>query len=118
MVTGRPPIWLFTLLSALLGIGEAFFTPALTALTADIVPREHLSDANATVMQQRVAADALARTTAFSLTGTLALGSAAFTVIGPVAAVTGPDRLLGFAAAWGFLSSTAVIALPVIRSIT
>lgn len=47
LFTGRPPIWLFTLLSGLLGIGEAFFTPALTALTADIVPREHLSDANA-----------------------------------------------------------------------
>ena len=39
LFTGRPPIWLFTLLSALLGIGEAFFTPALTALTADIAGR-------------------------------------------------------------------------------
>jgi MFS family permease len=302
LFTGRPPIWLFTLLNGLLGTGEAFFTPALTALTADIAPREHLSDANAllgisqsaaqvigpslagvlvavaspafviaidagtygasllalytlkvparparrrsplrdladgwsqfsaqrwlwvitvqfalfnlftwapylllgpvladeylggarawgaimaanaagailagaalvgrrprrpltvavlgtlgypvpclllalhapayaiaagaavagagstvfgaffsTVMQQRVAADALARTSAFSMTGAFALGSAAFMVIGPVAAVTGPSRLLGFAAAWGILSSTVVIALPAVRSIT
>jgi hypothetical protein len=71
-----------------------------------------------TAMQQRVAPEALARTTAFSLTGAFALGSAAFTVIGPVAAVTGAGRLLGFAAAWSAVSSAVVLALLAIRSVT
>jgi MFS family permease len=71
-----------------------------------------------TTMQQRVAPEALARATAFSLTGAFALGSAAFAVIGPVAAVTGAARLLGFAAAWSAVSSTVVLALPAIRSVT
>jgi hypothetical protein len=39
-------------------------------------------------------------------------------VIGPVAAVTGTGRLLGFAAAWGVVSSAVVVALPAIRSVT
>jgi hypothetical protein len=72
----------------------------------------------ATAMQQRVAPEALARANAFSLTGSFALGSAGFTVVGPVAAIIGPARLLGFAAAWGFISSAVVLALPAIRSVT
>lgn len=47
LFTGRPHIWLFVLLAALLGTGEAFFSPALGALTVDLTPRERLSDANA-----------------------------------------------------------------------
>ncbi len=47
LLTSAPPIWLFVLLEGLLGTGEAFFTPALTALTPDIAPPARLSDANA-----------------------------------------------------------------------
>jgi hypothetical protein len=47
LLTSTPPIWLFVLLEGLLGTGEAFFTPSLTALTPDIAPPARLSDANA-----------------------------------------------------------------------
>src|SRR5579859_7526854 len=32
---GRPPLWLFVLLGSLVGTGEAFFSPALGALTVE-----------------------------------------------------------------------------------
>jgi len=70
-----------------------------------------------TVMQQRVPQEMLARATAFDLTGAYALGSVGFAVIGPVAAVVGAGPLLGFAAAYATLSSTAVLALRAIRSV-
>ena len=47
LLTSAPPIWLFVLLQGLLGTGEAFFTPSLTALTPDLAPPARLSDANA-----------------------------------------------------------------------
>ncbi len=47
LFTGRPPLWLFLLLSALLAIGEGFFNPALGGLRAEIVPPARLPDANA-----------------------------------------------------------------------
>jgi MFS family permease len=70
-----------------------------------------------TVQQQRVPAEALARVTAFDLTGAYALGSAGFLVIGPVAAIVGPGRMLGFAAAYTAASSTVVLTLRAIRSV-
>jgi Major Facilitator Superfamily len=69
-----------------------------------------------TVLQLRVRAEMLARVTAFALTGSYALGSAGFVVIGPVAAIVGPGRMLGFAAAWTAVSSTVVLSLRAIRS--
>ena len=71
----------------------------------------------ATVQQQRVPPEALARVTAFDLTGAYALGSAGFVVIGPVSALVGPGRMLGFAAAYTALSSTVVLSLRTIRSV-
>jgi MFS family permease len=47
LLTSAPPIWLIAALEGLLGTGEAFFTPSLTALTPDIAPPARLSDANA-----------------------------------------------------------------------
>jgi MFS family permease len=44
---GHPPLWLFLLLGWLRGSGEAFFTPALGALTAEVAPPDQLGDANA-----------------------------------------------------------------------
>ena len=43
----KAPLWLFIVLTALRGTGQAFFSPALSALTAEIAPRNLLGDANA-----------------------------------------------------------------------
>ena len=71
-----------------------------------------------TALQQQVPPEMLARAMAFSLTGSFALGSAAFTVIGPIAAVVGAGTVLGVAAAWGILSPAVVLAVPAVRSVT
>jgi Major Facilitator Superfamily len=47
LLTGRPPIWLFAVLAALVGTGQAFFGPALSGLMTEIAPRAELGDANA-----------------------------------------------------------------------
>ena len=62
-------------------------------------------------------AEALARVSAFDLTGAYALGSVGFVVIGPVAAIVGPGRVLGLAAAYTAVSSTVVLSLRAIRSV-
>jgi MFS family permease len=46
LAIGRPSLWLFVLLAWLGGMGTAFFTPALNALTVEIAPREQLGNAN------------------------------------------------------------------------
>jgi MFS family permease len=71
----------------------------------------------ATVMQQQVPPELLARTTAFDLTGSYLLGSIGYAVIGPLAQVVGPGRLLGFAAAYAAASSTVALALPAVRAV-
>jgi MFS family permease len=47
LFAGQPPIWLFAILAALVGTGEAFFTPALDGLMVEIAPRDELVSANA-----------------------------------------------------------------------
>ncbi len=47
LFAGRPALWLFVLLAWLEGTGEAFFMPALDALTVEISPRDQLGNANA-----------------------------------------------------------------------
>jgi Transmembrane secretion effector len=47
LFAGRPAIWLFVLLAWLEGTGEAFFMPALGALTVEIAQRDQLGNANA-----------------------------------------------------------------------
>ncbi len=59
----------------------------------------------------------LGRTTAFALTGSFALGSMGYAVIGPVAGLIGPAKLLGFAAGYATVSSALVLAAPAIRSV-
>ena len=44
---GRPALWVFVLLAWVTGTGEAFFRPALDALTVEIAPRDQLGTANA-----------------------------------------------------------------------
>jgi MFS transporter len=72
---------------------------------------------SATVTQQRVPPEMLARANAFTLTGAYALGSAGLAVIGPVAAVVGAGPMLAFAAGYNTLSSSLVLASRPIRSI-
>jgi len=47
LLAGRPGIWLIGALAALVGVGEAFFEPALDGLTVEITPRDELGSANA-----------------------------------------------------------------------
>ncbi len=47
VLAGRPALWVFVLLAWLVGTGEAFFTPALDALTVEIAPPGQLGNANA-----------------------------------------------------------------------
>ena len=46
LAMGRPPLWLFVLLAWLGGMGTAFFSPALTALTVEIAQADQLTNAN------------------------------------------------------------------------
>ena len=46
VLAGHPPLWLFLLLAWLRGTGDAFFTPALSALTVEIAPGNQLGNAN------------------------------------------------------------------------
>jgi Transmembrane secretion effector len=47
LFTGKPHLWLFMFVEGLVGTGDAFFEPALGALTVEIAPREELVSANA-----------------------------------------------------------------------
>jgi MFS family permease len=47
LFAGRPPVWLFAVLAGLLGSADAFFGPALSGLTPEIVTAGRLADANA-----------------------------------------------------------------------
>jgi len=47
LFAGPVPVWAFVVLNALRGTGEAFFSPALGGLRADIAPADRLHDANA-----------------------------------------------------------------------
>jgi hypothetical protein len=68
-----------------------------------------------TTLQLDVPPELQARATAFSLTGSFALGGTAYAVIGPVAAVLGARPLLAFAAVYGLASPAVLLALPAIR---
>jgi MFS family permease len=47
ILAGAPPLWGFILLTALLGTGMAFFTPAMTGLVPQILDGAHLQQGNA-----------------------------------------------------------------------
>lgn len=47
VLLGRPPLWGFLTLSALMGIGQAFFNPALTAIVPQMLSPEKLQQGNA-----------------------------------------------------------------------
>ena len=72
---------------------------------------------DSTVQQQRIQPGMLARISAIQLTGSYALGSAAWVVIGPIASLVGAVPPLAFGAGYAGLSSASVAALPSIRSV-
>jgi MFS family permease len=47
LFAGHTPIWLFIVASVLRGSGDAFFGPALTGLTTEMVEKDELGNANA-----------------------------------------------------------------------
>jgi MFS family permease len=47
LFAGTPATWFFVVVSALRGIGDAFFAPALTGLTVELAPADELGNANA-----------------------------------------------------------------------
>jgi len=94
---GRPSLWLFIALSALLAAGEGFFNPALGGLRAEMVPPANLPDANSVLSvagsATTIAGPALAGVLiAFNL-----FTWAPYLLLGPILA----RQYLGGASAWG-----------------
>ena len=44
---GRPQVWLFVAVAFVVGVGNAFFSPALSGLAVQLAPRDQLGNANA-----------------------------------------------------------------------
>jgi MFS family permease len=99
---GRPPIWLFVVLAALLATGDAFFAPALGRLTPELVPAVRLADANALLS----VAQSAAKIAGPALAGILI-------------AVTGPATVIAVdAGTFGLsLSALALLRVPAIRPV-
>jgi predicted MFS family arabinose efflux permease len=97
LLAGRPHIWLFALLAALVGTGEAFFDPALGGLAVEVAPREELGSANAL----RGLAQSVAVVVGPSLAGLLV-------------AVAGPAAVIAIdAASYGVsMAALALLRLP------
>jgi MFS family permease len=72
---------------------------------------------DSTVQQQRLSPGILARISAIQLTGSYALGSAAWVIIGPIAGLVGAVPLIAFGAGYAALSSAVVATLPSVRSV-
>jgi MFS family permease/protein-S-isoprenylcysteine O-methyltransferase Ste14 len=95
VLLGRPQTWVFAALAAIVGTGDAFFGPSLSALTVQIAPRDELGNANAL----------------------LGLGQSAARVAGPalagiLVAVTGPGVVIAVDAG---TYAVSVLALSMLR---
>lgn len=53
VLAGRPALWVFILLAAARGTGDAAFTPALSGLTVELAPADDLVNANALLSAAR-----------------------------------------------------------------
>ncbi len=96
----RAPLYLVLVAALGAGVGSAVFNTY-----------------EATTTQQRVAPEMLGRVTGFTLTGSYALGAMGYAVIGPLATLIGPSRLLLFGAGYATLSTALVLTSPAVRSI-
>jgi hypothetical protein len=95
----------------MLAVRAPLYLVAAGAFTAGIGSSLANTNFNS-AMQQRVPSAMLGRVTAFTLTGSFALGGTGYAVIGSIAAAVGAGRMLAFAAAYGAVSATVVLALP------
>lgn len=107
----------FALPCLMLAVRASVFLVAGGALLAGVGSTVN-GTLSASVQQQLVPPRMLARISAITLTGSYALGSAGWVLIGPLAELLGPRPLLTFAAAWCAVSSAVLVALPAIRSVT
>jgi hypothetical protein len=96
LFAGRPPVWLFVVLSALLGTGEGMFSPALGGLRADVLPPGRRHDGNALL--------------GVAQSGTAVIGPA---LAGVLIAVTSPALVIALDAASYGVSVLALAALTV-----
>jgi MFS family permease len=87
---GRPALWVFVLLAALGGAGDALFEPALDALTPQIAPGDALTSANALTG----AATAMSRVVGPALAGVLVAAAGPAPVIAVDAASYGVSALM------------------------
>jgi MFS family permease len=104
-VTGTIEIWHLVVLSAFMGIGEAFFGPAFGAIVPDIVAAEHLVQANAL--------DQLVSQAALRLAGP-ALGGFVVAAVGPGIAFLGDAGTFAVSAAC--VAALRVRTMPVERT--
>jgi hypothetical protein len=72
---------------------------------------------SSTAMQQLIPTAMLSRVNGIELTAAFSLGSVGYAIIGPLATLIGPGRILGFAAAYALASSALVLASPAVRSV-
>jgi Transmembrane secretion effector len=70
-----------------------------------------------TALQQQVPPDMLARVTSLSLFPAYGVGVIGYAVDGPLASAFGAPAVFGVGAAYGLLSSAAVLALPSVRAL-
>jgi len=71
----------------------------------------------ATVMQQRVPAEALSRVGAYNMVGSYAFGAVAYIAGSLAAAALGARTVLGFGAAWTVFGTLVVLAVPAVRDL-
>ena len=91
---GYPRVWVFVAAAFVVGIGNAFFQPALSGLPVQLVPRDLLGDANALLSAARPAAQV-----------------AGPSLAGVLIAVTDPATVIAADAATYAVSAVALILL-------
>jgi MFS family permease len=91
---GYPRVWVFVAAAFVVGIGNAFFQPALSGLPVQLVPRDMLGDANALLSAARPAAQV-----------------AGPSLAGVLIAVTDPTTVIAADAATYAVSAVALILL-------
>lgn len=85
LFTATPPVWVYAVLAALRGAGDALFTPALGGLRAEISSKERLPDANALLQ----VAESAARVAGPALAGVLIVAISSAAVVAVDAATYG-----------------------------
>ncbi len=99
LFAGHPPIWAFAVLAGIVGVGDAFFTPAFNGLVVEITPTDELGDANALF--------------GMAQSGTTVAGPA---LAGVLVALANPATVLALDAASYAMSAVALAGLELPKS--